>query len=102
MKYILIIAQLFYSLWLIFELSTNCREAPGTEFVLQDAQPPHLFVIRKQFRSVSGAITTAAYYYVLDGTIYQAPTLHAALCCRVVRFDKLPHACLQENEYFTI
>ena len=59
--------------------------APGVEFHLQDAQPPHLFVIRKQFRSSDGSAVALAYYYILDGTIYQAPTLHAALAARMVR-----------------
>jgi mediator of RNA polymerase II transcription subunit 6 len=58
--------------------------APGVEFVLQDAQAPHLFVIRKQLRALAGDLTSLAYYYVLDGTVYQAPTLHAVLSARIV------------------
>ncbi|KAL4519165.1 hypothetical protein Ndes2526A_g00265 [Nannochloris sp. 'desiccata'] len=59
--------------------------APGIEFILQDAQPPHLFVVRKQFRSLAGVLSPLAFYYILDGTIYQAPSLHAALSTRIDR-----------------
>ena len=55
------------------------------EYTLADLQPPHLFVIRKQWLGAAGKPTPLAYYYVLDGTVYQAPTLHAALSSRVVR-----------------
>lgn len=54
------------------------------EYILQDAQPPHLFVIRKQWRSLAGVINSLAYYYILDGTVYQSPTLHAVLSARLV------------------
>ena len=54
------------------------RSIPGSrvEFVLQDAQEPHLFVIRKQQRRQAAARSadTLAAYYILDGSIYQAPT----------------------------
>lgn len=60
--------------------------------MLQDAQPPHLFVVRKQHRSPAGALSSLTYYYVLDGTIYQAPTLHAALSARMVSPLPVPRA----------
>lgn len=60
------------------------RATPGVEFLLQDAQPPHLFVIKKQYRQVDGSVTSVAFFYILDGTVYQAPTLHAALRSRIV------------------
>ena len=56
------------------------------EFILQDAQEPHLFVIRKQQRrptDMEKADTHGA-YYILDGNIYQAPTLHSAVSSRMV------------------
>ena len=47
--------------------------APGTEYVLHDAQEPHLFVIRKQHRATAAAVDSPphAFYYVLDGSVYQ-------------------------------
>lgn len=57
--------------------------------MLEDAQEPHLFVIRKQHRSTAAApdATTHAYYYILDGSIYQvgAPTGG----CRLARTDNI-------------
>lgn len=50
-----------------------CRHAVpqgGLEYVLDLAQPPHLFVIRKQHRkgadAAPGALSPLAFYYVLD------------------------------------
>lgn len=58
---------------------------PGVEYEVQDAQEPHLFVIRKQHRSGPKTTATLHFYYVLDGNVYQAPSLHAALSSRIVR-----------------
>lgn len=57
----------------------------GVEYLLADSQPPHLFILRKMYRHALGAITTLAFYYILDGTIYQAPPLQAALLARMQR-----------------
>ncbi len=57
----------------------------GVEYLLADSQPPHLFILRKMYRHALGAITTLAFYYILDGSIYQAPPLQAALLARMVR-----------------
>ena len=56
----------------------------GVEYLLADSQPPHLFILRKLYRHAGGAITTLAFYYILDGSIYQAPSLQAALLARMV------------------
>ena len=58
------------------------------EFVLAEAQEPHLFVIRKQIRqSPHNKAAVQAYYYVLgfDGYTYQAPSLHATITARLRR-----------------
>lgn len=57
----------------------------GIEYLVQDAQEPHLFVIRRQYRSPAKAISPQAFYYILDGTVYQSPSLHGALSARLVR-----------------
>ena len=61
-----------------------CREYKGIEFVVQNCQPPHLYVMSKQHRSSPDKVQTKAYYYILDGSIYQAPTLHAVFSARLV------------------
>ena len=58
----------------------------GPEYVLADFQEPHLFVIRRQRRGAPGAQPTPqAVYYVLDGTVYQAPSVAAVLRARLAR-----------------
>lgn len=65
-------------------LAPSCRAVgEGVEYLLADSQPPHLFILRKMYRHALGAITTLAFYYILDGTIYQAPPLQAALLARM-------------------
>ena len=59
--------------------------AQGTQYVVHDSQPPHLFVVRKLHRAALQAEASLAVYYVLDGNVYQAPTLHAALLSRMAR-----------------
>lgn len=54
------------------------------EYILQDAQEPHLFVIRKQKREGPEKVSAQAAYYVLDGSIYQAPHLYNVIGSRVV------------------
>lgn len=64
----------------------HCRLlAPGIEYSLRDAQPPHLFVICQSHRTAPGATDTPqAFFYVLDGTVYQAPTLSSVIQSRLV------------------
>lgn len=47
--------------------------------------PQQLFLIRKQRRSSRNQVEPLAVYYVLDGTVYQAPNIHAMLTSRLVR-----------------
>ena len=63
---------------------------PGVEYELQDAQEPHLFVIRKQQRWGPKSTSPLHFYYILDGNVYQAPSLHAILSSRLV---PVPAAC---------
>mmetsp|Transcript_21195 Transcript_21195/g.25517 ORF Transcript_21195/g.25517 Transcript_21195/m.25517 type:complete len:184 (-) Transcript_21195:2581-3132(-) len=60
---------------------------PGIpEYVLHTkGVEPHLYIILKQQREDHDTVKRLAIYYVLDGTIYQAPTLHAALSARMAR-----------------
>ena len=46
--------------------------------------PQNLFLIRKQKRSSRMQVTPIAMYYVLDGTIYQAPNTYSILTSRLV------------------
>lgn len=46
--------------------------------------PQQLFLIRKQRRGGRTQVEPLAIYYVLDGTVYQAPNIHAMLSSRLV------------------
>ena len=60
------------------------------EFRLEVVQEPHLFVIGKWRRQTPDLAAALMYYYILDGNVYQTPTIHAALSARLVRM----HTCL--------
>ncbi len=62
-----------------------CRSLSGIEFELRLAQAPHLYVVRKQWRETAQLAHPLTYYYILDGSIYQAPTVQAILASRLVR-----------------
>lgn len=60
------------------KLTSSSPGAAGeVEYVVQDAQSPHLFVIRMQAKSIPLGL-----YYCLDGTIYACPSLHSVLSSR--------------------
>ncbi|KAK9842233.1 hypothetical protein WJX81_001909 [Elliptochloris bilobata] len=58
---------------------------PGIEYELQEVQEPHLFVVCRQLRTTPKAATRQQFFYILDGSVYQAPSLHAAMASRVSR-----------------
>ncbi|CAA2995649.1 mediator of RNA polymerase II transcription subunit 6 [Olea europaea var. sylvestris] len=57
----------------------------GIEYMLTEVTEPHLFVIRKQKRDSPEKVTPMLTYYVLDGSIYQAPQLCNVFAARVGR-----------------
>lgn len=56
----------------------------GIEFELIHAQEPILYVIRKQDRKSPTSATPLAVYYILAGTVYQAPDLWSIVNSRLV------------------
>lgn len=56
----------------------------GTEYAVARAQPPKLFVIAKQERRSPQTAIVSDYYYIFDGSVFMAPTLHATLRMRLV------------------
>jgi hypothetical protein len=68
------------------EVHKRCRNiGPGIEFVVTYASEPVLYVIKRQLRENAQVATQQAFYYVLFGNIYQAPSLHACLTSRCAR-----------------
>jgi len=61
------------------------RDLHGIEYTLDSCQEPHLFVICKQERQSADAAVPVMFYYILDGSVYQTPTIHGVLSARLVR-----------------
>ncbi|PRQ34037.1 putative transcription regulator MED6 family [Rosa chinensis] len=57
----------------------------GIEYVLTKVKEPNLFVITKQKKDAPETITPVATYYVLYGSIYQAPSLRNVLEAKMGR-----------------
>ncbi|XP_057721597.1 mediator of RNA polymerase II transcription subunit 6 [Arachis stenosperma] len=57
----------------------------GIEYMLSEVLEPHLFVIRKQKRDSPEKVTPMLAYYILDGSIYQAPQLCNVFAARIGR-----------------
>lgn len=73
--------------WLENEINVwlfSYRKLTGIEFVLSEVLEPNLFVIRKQKRDGPDKVTHMLTYYVLDGSIYQAPQLSSVFAARIV------------------
>lgn len=62
------------------------RQMTGTEYMLNEVMEPHLFVMRKQKRDSPEKVIPMLAYYILDGSIYQAPLLCNVFAARIVRF----------------
>jgi mediator of RNA polymerase II transcription subunit 6 len=57
----------------------------GIEYMLLHVQEPVLYVIRKQHRHSATDVTPMSDYYIIDGTVYQAPDLGSVVNSRIVR-----------------
>ncbi|KAK8921446.1 Mediator of RNA polymerase II transcription subunit 6 [Platanthera zijinensis] len=65
--------------------SSFLSKMTGNEYVLSEAMEPHLFVIRKVKRESPEKTMPMLTYYVLDGSIYQAPQLCNVFAARIGR-----------------
>ncbi|XP_010466374.1 PREDICTED: mediator of RNA polymerase II transcription subunit 6-like isoform X1 [Camelina sativa] len=64
---------------------SHLSKMTGLEYMLTDATEPNMFVIRKQKRDGPEKVTPMLTYYILDGSIYQAPQLCSVFAARVRR-----------------
>lgn len=64
---------------------SHLSKMTGIEYTLSEVMEPHLFVFRKQKRDSPEKVTPMLTYYVLDGSIYQAPQLCNVFASRVGR-----------------
>lgn len=73
--------------------NVHLKNMTGIEYELIDSQENILYLIRKQWRSSTDFITPIAYYYVLNGTVYQCPDLHSIINSRLTSaITALKHA----------
>lgn len=56
----------------------------GLEYILLHVQGPILYVIRKQHRHSPNDVTPIADYYIIAGTVYQAPDLASVFNSRLL------------------
>ncbi|KAK7848838.1 mediator of rna polymerase ii transcription subunit 6 [Quercus suber] len=64
---------------------SHLSKISGTKHMLYEVMEPHLFVIRKQKRDGPEKVTPMLTYYILDGSIYQAPQLCNVFAARISR-----------------
>uniref|UniRef100_A0A2P2NYA0 Mediator of RNA polymerase II transcription subunit 6 n=1 Tax=Rhizophora mucronata TaxID=61149 RepID=A0A2P2NYA0_RHIMU len=64
---------------------SHLSKMTGTEYMLSEVMEPHLFVMRKQRRDGPEKVTPMLSYYILDGSIYQAPQLCNVFAARIGR-----------------
>lgn len=55
----------------------------GVEYVLAHIQPPVVFVIRKQERRSPTETLPLEYFFIVEGSIYKAPTLYDVVGSRL-------------------
>lgn len=64
---------------------SHLSKMTGIEYMLSEVVEPHLFIFRKQKRDGPEKITPMLTYYILDGSIYQAPQLCNVFAARIGR-----------------
>eukprot|EP00262_Sarcandra_glabra_P007042 TRINITY_DN19610_c0_g1_i1.p1 TRINITY_DN19610_c0_g1~~TRINITY_DN19610_c0_g1_i1.p1 ORF type:complete len:281 (-),score=31.95 TRINITY_DN19610_c0_g1_i1:246-1088(-) len=64
---------------------SHLEKMTGNEYALSEVMEPHLFVIRKVKRDGPEKVTPMLTYYILDGSIYQAPQLCNVFASRIGR-----------------
>ncbi|ETN80858.1 MED6 mediator sub complex component [Necator americanus] len=64
-------------------LSSCSSSMTGIQYVLWSAQPP-LYVICKHRRNNMQNVTPLAYYYIINGTVYQAPDVYTFVQSRLL------------------
>ena len=75
--------QLKQTAGIVYELDERrTEELPPTD---GDPAAHSIYVIRKLHRAEDGTEATLRYYYVMDGVVYEAPTLAAVVRARLQR-----------------
>merc|ERR1711953_336468 len=73
----------------------------GIEYSLQFVQEPILYVVRKQQRHAPTQVTPISDYYIVAGTIYQAPDLCSVVNSRLLSAVNHLQAAFDETKSFS-
>ena len=71
------------------------------EYVLLHVQEPILYVVRKQHRHSQSQVTPIADYYIIAGTIYQAPDLGSVVNSRLLTTVNHLQSAFEEARQFS-
>ncbi|OUM67760.1 hypothetical protein PIROE2DRAFT_19965 [Piromyces sp. E2] len=66
------------------EMNKGLHDMTGIEYEVTLAMPPQLFVIVKQNRKSPTSASPVQYYYIINGTIYQAPNAYMLFANRIM------------------
>ncbi|ORX68045.1 MED6-domain-containing protein, partial [Linderina pennispora] len=64
--------------------SLDLRQMTGIEFAVTYHEAPALFIITKQRRSNPTKVTPVSIYYVVNGNVYEAPSLYSIISTRML------------------
>ena len=70
------------------------RECTGLAYRLVHLHPPHLYVLRKEQLVPGKPPATLNSYYILDGTIFEAPTVQRLVESRMVGYARIIYGTL--------
>lgn len=73
----------------------------GREYILLHVQEPILYVIRKQHRHSPTEFTPMADYYIIAGTVYQAPDLASVFNSRLLSITQHLQASFEETSSYS-
>ncbi|KAL4237266.1 Mediator of RNA polymerase II transcription subunit 6 [Mactra antiquata] len=73
----------------------------GVEYILLHIQDPILYIVRKQFRHSPQQVTPQTDYYIINGTVYQAPDLCSVLNSRLINCVHNLQSSFEEAQSFS-
>lgn len=73
----------------------------GREYILLHVQEPILYVIRKQHRHSPTDVTPMADYYIIAGTVYQAPDLANVFNSRLLSLTQHLQSSFEETSGYS-
>jgi len=77
------------------QIQNQLKAMTGVQYVLDEGvQDARLFVVKQEYRQSNSYATLQAIYYILEGTIYQAPSVQSLMHSRLSRLAFNLEKCL--------